>query len=395
MRRSASVIIRVLFLTVIGVTSIASAQNDIEDPNVFEGVWYRVALDQDGSFVLGDGDGYAGGTWYYYPQADGSGWWRHWFYNGPYDPNRQGVLDYAVYIKALNANRQTKLEVRFNWTTPAWSALGKQRPPLPCDAPTPELDAQYTDKHAIYDVDNWFIGTVEPVRSHTISEYNPEWVSVDVRGHNAYVYRGAGHMSVAKDSSMGACYDAATGDCYTGYERDCRPPYVWLGAGSACSDIVPAGPFPAPVYRFWSPVLSRYFFTASEREKDSLMAEAEDTLAFEGIAYLALVDDADPNALPVYRFWSNALGVYFYTILEEEKEALLIEHGVVWTYDGPAFYAYPEGSEPEGTVPVYCLWAVDSQCHFYTVSEEEKNELIRENPKAWTDEGIAWYAFAP
>ncbi|UCD49928.1 MAG: hypothetical protein JSW27_20655 [Phycisphaerales bacterium] len=395
MKRSASTIIRFLFLAVMALTSAASAQNDIEDPNVFEGVWYRVALDQDGAFVLGDGDGYAGGTWYYYPQADGSGWWRHWFYNGPYDPNRTGLLDYSVYIKALDASRTTKLEVRFNWTTPEWSALGKQRPPLPSDAATPELDAQYTQNRLLYDVDNWFIGTVEPVRRHTIWGYSPEWVSVDVRGRNAYVYRGASHTSLPKDPFMGACYDATTGDCYTGYEHQCRAPYIWQGADSSCSEVVAAGPFPVPVYRFWSPALSRHFFTASEREKDGFLAESEETISFEGIAYLACVDDTDPNALAVHRFWSNALGVYFYTILEEEKEALLIEHGYVWTYDGPAFYVYPEGNAPEGTVPVYRLWSVDSDYHLYTISEEEKDELIGEHPKAWIDEGIAWYAYEP
>ncbi len=395
MKRSAITLIRCLFLTIILAPSIALAQNDIEDPNVFEGVWYRVALDKDGTYVLGDGDGYAAGTWYYYPQADGAGWWRHWFYNGPYDANRKGYLDYAVYIKALDAGKQTKLEVRFNWTTPQWSALDKQRPPLPCDATTPELDAQYMQSRLLYDVDNWFIGTLEPVKSHTIWDYSPQWVSIDVRGRNAYVYRGANHYSLPKDPGMGACYDAATDDCYTGYKDQCQTPYTWQGTGSSCSDYVAAGPFPVPVYRFWSPTLLKHFFTTSERDKDNFLAEPEETTTFEGIAYLAFVDDSDPDTLPVYRFWSDSLGVYFYTILEDEKDKLRTEYSHAWTYEGPAFYAYPEGSEPEDAVPVYRFWSGDFGYHFYTISEAERDKLIEEYPDAWAYEGIAWYAYGP
>ena len=89
------------------MTSTVSAQNDHEVPELYEGAWYRIALDQESDYILGDGDGYAGGTWYYYPDANESelGTWRQWYYNGPYDPNRKGYLEYVVYIKSVDTTR--------------------------------------------------------------------------------------------------------------------------------------------------------------------------------------------------------------------------------------------------------------------------------------------------
>lgn len=395
MRRRTAAFTPYFVLAAILTASTAFAQNDVEDPNLYEGAWYRIALDEDGAYIVGDGDGYAQGTWYYYPEADGAGWWRQWFYNGPCDSNRKGQLDYQVYIKAADASLRTTVEVRFNWATPEWSALGKRRPPLPSDVTTEDLEAQYMQGRDLHCVDNWYIGTIEPIKSHTVSEYNPEWVSVDIRGHNAYVYRGAYHSCVAKNAAMGACYNEQTGDCYTGYESDCDAPYVWLGMGSSCADYVVPGAFPVPVYRFWSPVMSKHFFTTSEREKDSLIEEGEGLWSPEGVAFYAFMADEDPNCLPVYRFWSESLGVYFYTITETEKDKLREQYSAVWSYEGPAFYAYPVDNEPSDAVPVYRFWSGSFGYHFFTISEKEKDKLIADYPDVWAYEGVAWYAYQP
>ncbi len=395
MKTQATTFIACMLGTIVLFGSTAWAQNDIEDPNHFEGIWYRIALDEQGVYMLGDGHGYAGGTWYNYPQVDDQGWWRQWFYNGPYDANRKGHLDYAVYIKAVNPNLRTRVEVRFNWSTPEWSKLGKRRPPLPCDVASEGLESKYMQSKTLQCIENWFIGTVEPIKQHTIQDYNPEWISVDVRGCNAYVYRGAGHDSLPKNPAMGACYNVQTGDCRTTYGQECKAPNVWGGAGSACSDYLVPAPFVAPVYRFWSGMRGKHLFTFSEREKDQVIAEAGDVFEFEGVAYFALMDDKDPDCRPVHRFWSDALGVYFYTIMESEREKLEVQYSHVWTYEGPAFYAFPEGKQPADVVPVYRFWSDVLGYHFYTITESERDRLIVEYPHVWAYEGIAWYAYAP
>ena len=244
-------------------------------------------------------------------------------------------------------------------------------------------------------VANQSIGTIEPIMKHTIAEYSPEWTSIDIAGTNAYVYRGAYHYSLAKDPNMGACYAPKSGDCYTGYLEQCLPPYVWLGAGTSCSDYLAVELFPAPIYRFWSPQRSTHFYTGDEREKDLFLNEYADVWTPEGIAYCGHIDDVDLNASPVFRFWSETLGVYFYTISQTEADSLEAEHGKVWSYDGVTFYAYAKGHAPEGTMPVFRFWSDSLGCHFYTINAAERDTLIRNYPSVWQYEGIAWYAYLP
>ncbi len=150
-----------------------------------------------------------------------------------------------------------------------------------------------------------------------------------------------------------------------------------------------------PVHRFWSPVTSRHFYTISESEKQNLIDNLASVWTYEGIVYYALSDGSEPGSRPVYRFWSPVASTHFYTISESEKDTLIRDSSAVWTFEGPVFYAYPEGAQPAGTSPVYRFWSPITSAHFYTISESEKDTLIRDFPVAWFFEGIAWYAYPP
>ncbi len=151
------------------------------------------------------------------------------------------------------------------------------------------------------------------------------------------------------------------------------------------------------VYRFWSPANSRHFYTISEAEKDHVInTYASNLWTYEAVAYRAFADDGDDGVLPVYRFWSPAHSAHFYTISEAEKDSVIGTYASnVWTFEGPAFYAYPEGSQPNGTSPVYRFWSNSLGSHFYTISEAEKDSVIADYPETWTYEGIAWYVYEP
>ena len=112
-----------------------------------------------------------------------------------------------------------------------------------------------------------------------------------------------------------------------------------------------------PVYRFWSAIYSRHFYTTSESEKQNLIDNFASVWTYEGIAYYALPDGKEPGSLPVYRFWSPSASAHFYTISEAEKDMLIRDFPNVWTFEGMAFYAYPEGAQPAGTSPVYRFWS--------------------------------------
>ncbi len=148
----------------------------------------------------------------------------------------------------------------------------------------------------------------------------------------------------------------------------------------------------SPVYRFWSPQNSRHFYTISEAEKQYVQTTfASNIWTYETVAYYAFADDGEPGLAPVYRFWSNALGAHFYTISEIERD-YVIDNLPAWTYEGPVFYAYPEGSQPVGASPVYRFWSDILSTHFYTIDEAEKDYVI-DNLPSWEYETVAWYAY--
>ncbi|MGE5296508.1 MAG: hypothetical protein ACM3VT_16945 [Solirubrobacterales bacterium] len=157
----------------------------------------------------------------------------------------------------------------------------------------------------------------------------------------------------------------------------------------------PVTPTGASVYRFWSPLTYSHFYTISEEEAQLLIDNYAYAWTYEGIAYNALTDDSESGSMPVYRFWSPTLGGHFFTISNDERASLVANWPDVWTYEGVAFYAYPEGRQPEGTHPVYRFWSDILGHHFFTISESERQLLVDNYSFIWTYEGIAWYAMEP
>jgi len=94
----------------------------------------------------------------------------------------------------------------------------------------------------------------------------------------------------------------------------------------------------------------------------------------------------------VYRFWSPVIKRHFYTIKEAERDKVLNIYAHVWTYEGIVYYAFAEDSEP-ALEPVYRFWSPVLVAHFYTISERERDKVIDMYPHVWTYEGIAWYAY--
>ncbi len=152
---------------------------------------------------------------------------------------------------------------------------------------------------------------------------------------------------------------------------------------------------PVPVWRFWSPVFGKHFYTIDASERDWLIRDYPAVWTFEGVAYRACAAWEDPDLVPVYRFWSVPLGSHFYTVDENEKDWLLGDYPDVWTFEGVAFYAYPAGRQPPGTMPVYRFWSSALGGHFYTTSDTERFKLLSGYRSVWQGEGVAWYAYPP
>ena len=115
-------------------------------------------------------NGYDGGQFFYYPET---GWWNEWFFNDPVIFNRWKEVEYQITVETALVVGDG-LEVVINWSTQAWGDPGM--PPLP---EFPMVD-QFIERSMVL----WsgpVQGSVLLEGTFVIQEYNPVWVSIDVR----------------------------------------------------------------------------------------------------------------------------------------------------------------------------------------------------------------------
>jgi hypothetical protein len=147
------------------------------------------------------------------------------------------------------------------------------------------------------------------------------------------------------------------------------------------------------VYRFWSPILDDHFYTINEKEKDALILNYPDVWTFEGPVFRAAGTALAPGLAPVYRFWSDKYSTHFYTISEAEKDMLVTKLADIWTFEGAAFFAYSEGLQPTDAKPVYRFWRPAGNAHFYTISETEKDTVLKNYRDIYVFEGVVFYVY--
>lgn len=153
-----------------------------------------------------------------------------------------------------------------------------------------------------------------------------------------------------------------------------------------------------PVYRFWNLRIGGHFFTASKGEKDSIIEKYPHIWDYEGIAfYVSSLNKGDCiEAIgldDVYRFWSQQKQHHFYTISEKEKNSIIANYpDYIWAFERSAFCA----SKPmqfTNQAPVYRFWSDAFQSHFFTINEVSKDKMIAKYPdRIWKYEGVAYFA---
>jgi len=124
------------------------------------------------------------GDWpdfYYYPDT---GWWNMWFFDHLYHPFRTKEMSLEFfYIRAADGVTPWAVEIAFNWSSEEY--MNPDEPPIP--PITPEDEARYIRRQVVIP---WgeYIDPLEPLDLGPflldILEYNPVWVSVDIRGYN-------------------------------------------------------------------------------------------------------------------------------------------------------------------------------------------------------------------
>ncbi|QEE61241.1 hypothetical protein FVA74_06360 [Salinibacterium sp. dk2585] len=164
---------------------------------------------------------------------------------------------------------------------------------------------------------------------------------------------------------------------------------VTLGSSTA-STASPDGSF--PVYRFWSDAYQGHFYTISAAEKAHVQANYPSHIwRYEAVAYRAFTSKK-PGTIPLYRFWSNTMNGHFYTASEAEKNHVIAAYDDnVWKYETIAYYVYPTSSATSATMPVYRFWSDTQRHHFYTASAAERDHVIRSyDDRVWKYETAAY-----
>lgn len=141
---------------------------------------FFVSFDEHGEATMGGGTGFNGGEWYYYPNT---GWYNQWFYDGPLDPDRYKEIDLFMTIMPTVAGAQA--DVAINWSSDDYEN-GTGQPPIPPLTIGEEeswivREIVFTGEVLLPEV---ISGTL------TIPGYNPEWVSIDIRGKNIEIAYG-------------------------------------------------------------------------------------------------------------------------------------------------------------------------------------------------------------
>ncbi|MBN2233832.1 MAG: hypothetical protein JW706_01680 [Opitutales bacterium] len=144
-----------------------------------------------------------------------------------------------------------------------------------------------------------------------------------------------------------------------------------------------------PIYRFSNTGTGSHFFCLSHSEAVDVVNTPG--WEWEGFAF-GVPMESDAGSQPVYRMYNKASGVHFYTMSVEERDNLLATRGDTFQLEGVAFHAF--GHQADGTLPVYRFYAPQTQSHFFTISEAEKDWIVANvSANDLVLDGIAWYCW--
>jgi hypothetical protein len=227
---------------------------DLWEPSIPLTDTFWIQINQFGMLAGGGGSGWnmdGAGPWYFYPNTN---WWNQWYYDHPFSYERKKVGRMVFDATSNDGITPGNMTVAVNWTTPAWSP-NPEHPPIPPLTPAEEL--LYIGRRIL------FQGPVLPgmpqmyTLPFEISEYNPEWVSVDVQGTNfrigVYEQGTIEHDCIQSldlafvitggEPAVGACcYSDPLGYmslCVQTTQQDCMNTYqgIYQGDGTVCQGM--------------------------------------------------------------------------------------------------------------------------------------------------------------
>jgi len=148
-----------------------------------------------------------GRQWFDYPQEEpltdpqgnveqgpfGATWWNEWWYDDPYDPERIKIISLSFnYTRTDPAVGNGFVVITVNWSTTDWSlnpppGIDPSRQPPLSDFDPANPSVAWVGRMQLLTFpldDNNPEGTFQLPDFRLPVPYNPEWVSIDVRGYN-------------------------------------------------------------------------------------------------------------------------------------------------------------------------------------------------------------------
>lgn len=192
-------------------------------------------MSENGYPVHAHGTGYNEGTYYYYPNTE---WWNVWLYDHPFTPLRRKIINGMLQIMPRNPQLPTTITIVYNWSTPTWPGYPVlQRPPLPSDVIDPIMEQMMINRSEPI----FFLPPgplLQPIimpLSFEYPFYNPEWLSLDVRGSNFILICDIVHT----------CWDEWEGGIMKEYGDAPEGDMAYIGGATGqfptCMNVGPAG----------------------------------------------------------------------------------------------------------------------------------------------------------
>lgn len=92
-----------------------------------------------------------------------------------------------------------------------------------------------------------------------------------------------------------------------------------------------------PLYRFYNRANGSHFYTASAEEANMIKTKWSSVYSYDGPTY-SVSPQPVPGSVPVYRFYNVKNGSHFYTASEQERNAVIAKWSGTYQYEGPAFW---------------------------------------------------------
>lgn len=134
-----------------------------------------VSSDPDGTNTGWSSTGEYGefGEFIEYPvPGSASSWWSQWFYNDPQSPERWKWIDCSInFGDVIVGSFSDNIEVGISWSTMAY--------PKNSPSPPDDSESEFIERHTIYT--GLIPDSPISVSPLFIPDYNPEWLSIDIR----------------------------------------------------------------------------------------------------------------------------------------------------------------------------------------------------------------------